>query len=194
VHTGSLRRVARADSRLPQIPDAAARLFCTQGWQGTTMRDIAQIVGILPGPLSCHFTTKDDLLAAPYARGVAPICEAVDAAVARSTERWRGLEAACVAHLQAIWGDDDPARMVVRVQPADVPNAAKRSLDECIRYEALWVALIKALPLPPGTERKALRLLSLGALNRAPKWYRADGVAPPRALACQFIAMLQHHE
>ena len=41
-------RTAHADSRLPQILDAAARLFCAQGFQGTTVRDIAQAVGILP--------------------------------------------------------------------------------------------------------------------------------------------------
>lgn len=51
-------RAAHADSRLPQILDAAAQRFCTQGYQGTTIRDIARAVGILPGSLYCHFATK----------------------------------------------------------------------------------------------------------------------------------------
>ena len=143
------RRVAHADSRLPQILDAAARLFCTQGYQGTTMRDIAQAVGILPGSLYCHFATKDDLLAAVYMRGVAQICEAVSTAIARHAEPWQRLEAACVAHLQSILRDDDYARVVVRVRPTDVPAVALRLIDERNRYEAIWLSLVKALPLPP---------------------------------------------
>ena len=182
VLTGSHRRAAHADSRLPQILDTAAHLFCTQGYQGTTVRDIASAVGILPGSLYCHFSTKDDLLAAVYVRGVDQICAAVEAAIAG------------VAHLEAILRDDDYARVVVRVRPTDVPAVAQRLIDDRNRYESRWLALIKALPLPAGTDRKALRLMLLGALNWAPNWYRADGAASPRTLARHFIAMLKPHE
>ena len=98
-------RAAHADSRLPQILDAAAQRFCTQGYQGTTIRDIARAVGILPGSLYCHFATKQDLLAAVYTRGVDQICQAVQAAVDRRSDPWERLEAACVAHLEAILRD-----------------------------------------------------------------------------------------
>ena len=194
VLTGSHRRAAHADSRLPQILDTAAHLFCTQGYQGTTVRDIASAVGILPGSLYCHFSTKDDLLAAVYVRGVDQICAAVEAAIAGIAEPWSRLEAACVAHLEAILRDDDYARVVVRVRPTDVPAVAQRLIDDRNRYEAQWLALIKALPLPAGIDRKALRLMLLGALNWAPNWYRADGAASPRTLARHFIAMLKPHE
>ena len=36
-------RVAHADSRLPQILDAAAHLFCTQGYQGTKKRTTSEL-------------------------------------------------------------------------------------------------------------------------------------------------------
>ena len=114
VLTGSHRRAAHADSRLPQILDTAAHLFCTQGYQGTTVRDIASAVGILPGSLYCHFSTKDDLLAAVYVRGVDQICAAVEAAIAGIAEPWSRLEAACVAHLDPgraptiFWGSSEP--------------------------------------------------------------------------------------
>ena len=193
VLTGAPRRSAHADSRLPQILDTAAHLFCTQGYQGTTVRDIASAVGILPGSLYCHFSTKDDLLAAVYVRGVDQICAAVEAAIARTAEPWPRLEAACVAHLEAILRDDDYARVVVRVRPTDVPSVAQRLIKDRNRYEAQWLALIKALPLPAGTDRKAFRLMLLGALNWAPNWYRADGAASPRTLARHFIAMFKPH-
>ena len=184
------RTTVHTDSRLPQVLDAAAHLFCTRGYQGTTVRDIARAVGILPGSLYCHFATKDDLLMAVYIRGADRICEALQTAVARRTDPWQRLEAACVAHLEAILRDDDYARVVVRVRPTDVPSAAARLIDQRNRYEALWIPLIEALPLSRRTDRSALRLMLLGALNWAPNWYRADGGASPRTLARRFIAML----
>ena len=130
VRTGAPTRSTHVDSRLPQILDAAARLFCTQGYQGTTVRDIARSVGMLPGSLYCHFATKDDLLAAVHVRGVDRICAAVEAGVARCTEPWARLEAACVAHLEAILRDDDYARVVVRVRPSDAPAVADRLIAQ----------------------------------------------------------------
>ena len=188
------RRVAHVDSRLPQVLNAAAHLFCTQGYQGTTVRDIARVVGILPGSLYCHFATKEDLLAAVYVRGVDQICSAVRSAIEGRVEPWQRLEAACVAHLQAILRDDDYARVVVRVRPADVPAAAARLVEQRNRYEALWVGLIEALPLRSRSDRKAMRLMLLGSLNWAQNWYRADGAASPRVLARQFVALLKPHE
>ena len=184
-------RAAHADSRLPQILDAAAQRFCTQGYQGTTIRDIARAVGILPGSLYCHFATKQDLLAAVYTRGVDQICQAVQAAVDRRSDPWERLEAACVAHLEAILRDDDYARVVVRVRPADLSEGGARLVQQRDRYEALWADLAAALPLPPHTDRKALRLMLLGALNWAQNWYRPDGPAAPRGIARQFTALLR---
>ncbi|MCY7317955.1 MAG: TetR/AcrR family transcriptional regulator [Ramlibacter sp.] len=180
-----------ANSRAPQLLDAAAQLFCRHGYEGTTVRDIARAVGMLPGSLYCHFATKEDLLVAVYLRGVEQICAAVQSAVQPLTEPWARLEAACVAHLESILRDDAYARVVVRVRPADVPAAAGSMTVERNRYEAMWSSLLAELPLPPRTDRKAARLMLLGALNWSQNWYRPDGGATPRKLARQFTALLR---
>ncbi|MDT7551597.1 MAG: TetR/AcrR family transcriptional regulator, cholesterol catabolism regulator, partial [Pseudonocardiales bacterium] len=41
---------------------AATRLFGERGYTGTTMRDIARAVGILPGSLYAHIASKDAVL------------------------------------------------------------------------------------------------------------------------------------
>ncbi len=184
-------RIAHADSRLPRVLDEAARLFCQQGFEGTSMRDIAREVGMLPGSLYCHFATKEQLLLAVYFRGVEQICAAVQAAVQRRTDPWERLEAACVAHLEAILRDDDYARVVVRVRPSDVPAAGRSLIEQRDRYESLWTTLIADLPLARGADRKALRLLLLGALNWSQTWYRPQGALAPRVIARQFNALLR---
>ena len=44
------------------ILEAATRLFGGQGYAGTTMRDIASAVGVLPGSLYTHIDGKETLL------------------------------------------------------------------------------------------------------------------------------------
>ena len=184
-------RAAHADSRLPRVLDEAARLFCQRGFDGTSVRDIARAVGMLPGSLYCHFATKEDLLAAVYLKGVERISAAVAAAVEPVADPWERLEAACVAHLEAILRDDDYARVVVRVRPADVPAAGERLTALRDRYDAQFAALVKALPLPRRADRRVLRLMLLGALNWSQLWYRPGGGAAPRSIARQFVALLR---
>jgi TetR/AcrR family transcriptional regulator, cholesterol catabolism regulator len=184
-------RSSHADSRLPQVLDAAARLFRTRGFEGTSVRDIARAVGMLPGSLYCHFATKEALLVAVYVMGVQQITDAVLRAMARHEDPWDRLEAACVAHLEAILHDDDYAQVVVRVRPADVPVVDQSLIELRNQYEALFHGLIKELPLARSTDRRALRLMLMGALNWSQVWYRPGGRLNPRAIARKFIALLR---
>ena len=184
-------RTPHADSRLPKVLDEAARLFRTRGFEGTSVRDIARAVGMLPGSLYCHFATKEALLVAVYVKGVQQITDAVRAAVEREADPWDRLEAACVAHLEAILHDDDYAQVVVRVRPADVPVAHESLIDLRNQYEALFNGLIGDLPLARGTDRRVLRLMLIGAMNSAQTWYRPGGRFSPRAIARKFIALLR---
>src|SRR5262249_20880737 len=44
------------------ITDTAVKLFGEHGYTGTTMRDIAKAVGVLPGSLYAHIDSKETLL------------------------------------------------------------------------------------------------------------------------------------
>jgi AcrR family transcriptional regulator len=184
-------RKPHIDSRLPRVLDEAARLFRTKGFEATSVRDIARAVGMLPGSLYCHFATKEELLAAVYIKGVEQISSAVQTVIDRHSDPWDRLEAACIAHLESILHDDDYAQVVIRVRPADVPVANQNLIDFRNRYEALFVALIKGLPLPRGTDRQALRLMLMGSLNWSQTWYRPEGKFKPRTIAHKFIALLR---
>lgn len=179
------------DSRLPQVLDAAARLLRSHGYEGASVRRIAQAAGMQPGSLYCHFATKDELLVAVYLRGVEQITEAVLAAIKPHDDPWDRLEAACVAHLEAILRDDDYAQVVVRVRPTDAPAAQPRLVELRNRYEALFSELLQQLPLARGTDRHALRLMLMGALNWSQTWYRPDGRFNPRGIARKFVGLLR---
>ncbi len=184
-------RQSRADSRLPQLLDAAAAQFAAKGYQAASIRDIVQSVGMLPGSLYCHFANKDELLAAVYAEGVRRISAAVGRALSRHTDPWDRLEAACAAHLEALLDRSAYALVVTSVTPDSVPALAATLVSLRDGYEALFVDLIADLPLPARTARRTLRLLLLGALNWTPNWYRPDGRRTPRRLAREFVQLLK---
>ncbi len=119
--------------------------------------------------------------------------DAVAAALAqpRAAEPWAQLEAACTAHLETLLRDSPYAQVLIRVLPQDVPEVAERLREQRCRYEARWQALVRALPLPPRTDRGALRLMLLGALNWSRFWYQPSGRDSPRVLARKFIAFLR---
>jgi AcrR family transcriptional regulator len=85
------------------------------------------------------------------------------------------------------------ARVIVRVTPADVPDAARDLRQQRDGYEDRFRRLIGALELSPGTDRTLLRLMLLGALNYTQTWHRrGSGRADAAALARQFVATLRH--
>jgi len=184
-------RSPRADNRLPAVLDAAARLFAGRGYSGTSMRDIAQAVDMLPGSLYYHFAAKEELLVAVYETGVLAILRAAQAAAQREKEPWAKVEAACAAHLETVLERSDYAQVLIRVLPQDVPAVASRLRALRTQYERVFRELVAALPLPARTDRRLLRLMLLGALNWSRFWFDPDGRETPKSLARKFVALLK---
>jgi AcrR family transcriptional regulator len=183
-------RAPRADNRLPLLLDEAARLFRTQGFHGTSIRDIVRAVDMLPGSLYYHFATKDYLLLAVYAEGVRRITGRVAAAIAGHADPWDRLEAACVAHLEALLEGGDYAQVVIRVRPSDVAPVASQLVDLRDGYEALFAGLVAGLPVDDVADPRSFRLMLLGALNWSQTWYR-PGRDDAREIARRFVALLR---
>jgi AcrR family transcriptional regulator len=180
----------RTDNRLPQVLDAAARLFRERGYAVTSMRDIAAEAGMLAGSLYYHFASKDDLLVAVYAEGVRRISASVEVALQGDADPWDRLERACAAHLAALLADSDYGQVVVRVRPDDVPDVSERLVALRDGYEKRFARAIDSLPLDRKADRRTLRLMLLGALNWSPTWYRA-GRDSPASLARHFVRLLR---
>ncbi|MEO8132731.1 MAG: TetR/AcrR family transcriptional regulator [Betaproteobacteria bacterium] len=180
----------RSDNRIPQVLDAAARLFGEKGFGYTSMRDIAAIAGMLPGSLYYHFASKEDLLVAVYAEGVRRIKETVTSMLSSDGDPWTRLENVCAAHLEALLAGSGYAQVVIRVRPDDAPEVAAQLIALRDEYERTFAQAIRALPLPAGTDRGVLKLMLLGALNWSQTWYR-PGRDSPQVLARRFVRLLR---
>ena len=184
------RPAARSDNRGAEVLGAAARLFREKGYAFTSMRDIAAGAGMLAGSLYYHFASKEELLVAVYAEGVGRISAAVEAAFDASADPWQQLEQVCAAHLAALLETSDYAQVVIRVRPDDAPEVADELIGLRDAYEKVFSRAIAALPLDGRADRRALKLMLLGALNWSQTWYR-PGRDSPRALARRFVRLLR---
>ncbi len=152
-------------------------LFGSRGYGRTSMRDIATAVGMLPGSVYYHFTSKEALLSAVYEHGIDQAIAALKEAVAAKRDPWDRLEAAAVAHLRLLVTDGALAA-VVSERPNQPGSARAELVQQRDRYEAVFRRLIAAVPLPPGVKPGPFRLALLGSLNWALTWFRPDGDSP----------------
>jgi TetR/AcrR family transcriptional regulator, cholesterol catabolism regulator len=179
------------EDRKGQLLEEAARLFGTRGYERTSMRDIADAFGILPGSLYHHFGSKDELFAAVYAQGVTQFIAAVQRALGDSEEPWERLEAACVAHLDALVARNSSTAAVFADWSTFHSEELRAALvKERDRYEVLFSSLVAAVPLPDNISRQYFRLSLLGALNWALTWFR-PGKDSPSKVAREMLAVFR---
>lgn len=180
------------ESRREALLDAAAAMFAAKGYDGTSIRDIAGAVGMLPGSIYYHFKSKEDLLLAVYRKGVARFEAAIAEALGKTThEPWQAIEAACSAHLSILLDGGDFARIVSPEFVRSFPPLMLPVLNgERDRYERHFEKLIAALPLDPQTDRWLFKVALFGSLNWSQTWYR-KGRYTPGDIAAAFIAMLR---
>lgn len=152
---------------------AAARVLDEKGYEGTSLREVCAAAGILPGSLYYHFKSKEDLFIQLHGAGFRQLNEAVDRALARETDPWRRLEAACAAHLTLLVGAEDVSLVAGTSLFHTAPPALQRRLNrDRNAYEERYRQMIDALALPEDVDHSLLRLALFGALNWTRIWYR----------------------
>lgn len=160
---------------------AAARLFGRDGYHATSVRDIARDVGILSGSIYYHVASKEDLLLEVHEAGVKRISQAVRDAISRSSPNaWDRLEAACIAHVTALLGNQEFGTIVSPQFISTLPKSLwKPVTKQRHAYEEIFRELVDALPLLDVVQRRYLRLSLLGSLNWTQTWYHPGGDTPP---------------
>jgi len=180
----------RQHNRRDALLIAAASVIATRGYDTTSMRDIAQAAGMHAGSLYYHYASKDDLFVAVHGAAIAAIAAAVERAIADRADPWDRLAAAAAAHLETLLG----SRRTVKIVSPDFPVSSARVRAKLVAqrdaYDRRFQALVDAVPLPATADRAMLRLMLLGALNWAPRWYR-KGRKSPAEIGIYFVRQLQ---
>jgi AcrR family transcriptional regulator len=162
-----------------KIYEVATRLFGDQSYPATSMRDISQAVGILPGSLYAHISGKEALLFSiveggitKYLEAVAPVAESDDPADVR-------LRAAIQAHV-AVVADNIEQTLVAFHQWKYLEDANRRRVIAMRNdYEQMFMRIVEdGIASGVFNEAHDARfsvLAILGMLNWVPEWFSPSG-------------------
>lgn len=162
------------------ILDVATRLFSETGYAGTTMRDIANAVGVLPGSLYAHIDGKETLLFEIIESGIDRFLAAA-AEIDEFSDPADKMRAAIKAHLRVV--ADSPERTLVVFHHWRYLTGKNRKsiLDKRRRYEEIFTRLLEdgiaGGAFDSKLDAKVARLSILGSLNWSAEWLKPNGRA-----------------
>lgn len=161
------------------ILNSAMHLFGKQGFNGTSMRDIAVSVDLLPGSLYAHIQSKEALLFEIVADGIAQFIIAAEEAMSGPKDPVARLRDMILAHVEIVAQNPERSLVIFHqwrfLGPESLPGAIERRR----KYESMFVEVLRE-GIEAGVFKDDLKLrisvLSiLGALNWTPEWFSPDG-------------------
>jgi AcrR family transcriptional regulator len=180
--------------REDQVRAAALRLFKEKGYHATSMRDIANAVGMNKGSLYSYIRSKEDLLIPVFDRAQGVLLAEIEQITSDSsltpTER---LKRAIHAHVGAVANNLDVLTVYLSEwrQLATESLATNRTQRE--RYAGLFRQILED-GVASGEFRpmdtRVVMLGTIGMCNYLFRWYRPNGRLTPDQLADELIEMV----
>jgi TetR/AcrR family transcriptional regulator, cholesterol catabolism regulator len=161
--------------RRTELTRAAARLFAERGYQGTSLADLAEALGVQKPSLYHHIDAKEDLLWEVAWEGAEAFHAALDAVPERAPAAER-IRLALRAHLAVVSGQLDISTVFVREWRYLSGERLERFVAERRRYEErireLYTDGLERSELRADLDAGAAALLFLSAANWAYTWLR----------------------
>jgi AcrR family transcriptional regulator len=182
---------ARYDRRQDALVAQAAKVFARQGYDQTTMQDVAASMGLATGALYHYFSGKEQLLMAICNQLMDPLMERATALVAQTSDpeaQLRGVVRLWVEHVVT-----HRDHMLVFQQERHVIETgerwrkvrANRKAFERLASGSLARAIGWTAPEEPLTI-----LALLGMVNHTAQWFRPRGHLTPQQIADGYVDLV----
>jgi AcrR family transcriptional regulator len=178
-------------NRRDDLLRVAGQLMASKGYEGSSMRDIAASVGMLPGSVYYHFPSKEALFVELHRSIVDQMMQKLLAALDGLEQPWDRLEAAACAHIEGLIATGNLVAIVSPEFLDEQSDIAGIIREERRAYEQKFRDLFEDLDLPAGADASLLRLGLFGALNWVTVWFKPDGRYPSVEIARQYVHMMR---
>lgn len=180
--------VRTQSAREDEILAAAARMFREKGYHGTSVRDIAESVGLLKGSLYHYIRSKEELLARLFDGALEGTVRELEAIAVRDASASDRLHDMVEAYVRAVTANLDAVGLYLREwRSLPAPDLrrlrAKRHAMRAL-FEDVVAQGVRAREFAAGDEKIAT-LAILGMCNWMFEWYRPRGRLRPQDLAKQ---------
>jgi AcrR family transcriptional regulator len=185
-----MTREIATDSR-QEILRAAARLFQQQGYDATSMSDVAAALRLSKGGLYHHFQSKDEILfhLMNHAMDISQerVIDRVRA-IADPEERLRTL---IRLHIAVVLGERDREITVMLHENHPLPPSLRKRINarkkEYVHFVETVIAEVQAARgARGGINPRAAAFALLGMINWIYQWYRPEGSLQEEHLARQY--------
>jgi AcrR family transcriptional regulator len=187
------RKRMHPELRRKQIVDTAVRLFFTMGYEGASLRDLADQVGINKATVYHYFESKEEILFHIVDRVGEELVEGVREAQRSSPDPLTELEA--MIRFQIGYMEDNFAQIKVLVEEKKSLRADLEA--KSLAAEAAVLRMYKetlARAMESGQVRRhnlsAMAFGILGQVNWLYQWYRPDGELTIAQLSDEVVSMI----
>jgi AcrR family transcriptional regulator len=163
---------------------AAATCFNQKGYSGTSLKDVADHLGLTDAALYYYVRNKEELVYQCYLRGAELGREAMDRARAEGTNGFQQALLYIRYHVEVMVGDRGPVAIM-----SEIPSLKKPHRDEILQISRRHSSEFEKI-LQLGIEDGSIGQCSvrmtgnaiMGAINWIPKWFHGDAETAEKVL------------
>jgi len=155
---------------------AAAKCFNEKGFSGSSLKDVANILGLTDAALYYYVKNKEELVYLCYLRAGDVGRESMDRAIADGANGLDVVRRYLRYHLEVMTGDRGPIAIMSEIpslRPDHREAVLEISREHGARFESILRQGIDDGSIAPCNVRMTGNAI-MGALNWVPKWFRGD--------------------
>lgn len=155
---------------------AAAQCFNQKGYSGTSLRNVADVLGLTDAALYYYVRNKEELVYLCYVRAADLGREALDKANAEGQNGMDVMLRYFRYHIEMMVGDRGPIAIMSEIPSLD-PKHREEVLELSRRHSLNFEAVLEAGIEDTSIHKCNVRMTGnaiMGSINWIPKWYHGD--------------------